>query len=88
MNGTPRHTVTLEARRELKVTSVAEVLSFDETEVCLSVGDSVLNIGGEGLSLTNLSLGTGEVTVTGLVSALVYYDSAPRRKKFGLFGKA
>jgi|GEM_PF-958201 len=88
MNGTPRHTLSLDARRELKITSVGEVLSFDESEISLSVGDSVLNVGGEGLSITNLSLGSGEVTVTGLITAMVYYDSAPRRKKFGLFGKA
>jgi sporulation protein YabP len=88
MNGTPHHTLSLDSRRELKVTSVGEVLSFDETEICLSVGDSVLDIGGEGLSVTNLSLGTGEVTVTGRANAIAYYDSAPRRKRFGLFGKA
>ncbi|MBR4799028.1 MAG: YabP/YqfC family sporulation protein [Clostridia bacterium] len=88
MNSAQRHTITLDSRRELKITAVEEVLSFDESSVSLSVGDSVLNIGGEGLSITDLSLGAGEITVSGSVSALVYYDSAPRRKRFGLFGKA
>lgn len=81
-----KHTLTLESRSSLNITAVDDVVSFDETLVCLSVGDAVLNISGEGLSIKNLSLENGELTVNGNITALVYFDEAPRKKR-RIFGK-
>jgi len=87
MNGkTLKHSLSLESRSCLNITAVNDVLSFDEALVSLSVGEAVLNISGEGLSIKNLSLETGEVTVNGNISAMVYFDDTPRKKRFGIFG--
>ena len=86
MNNT-HHSLSLDSRSVLRVTAVNEVLNFDESLVCLAVGESNLNVSGEDLSITNLSLETGEVTVTGRISALVYFDDSPKRKRFSLFGR-
>jgi sporulation protein YabP len=82
-----KHTIFLDSRSCLNVTAVDDVVSFDETLVSLSVGEAVLNISGESLSLKNLSLENGEVTVEGTVSALVYFDDSPRKKRFGRFSR-
>lgn len=71
----------------LNVTAVDDVVSFDETMVSLAVGDTVLNISGEDLSVKNLSLENGEITVNGKIAAIVYFDETPRKKRFPLFGR-
>lgn len=82
-----RHTLSLDSRSSLSVTAVDDVISFDETLVSLSVGDCQLNISGDGLSIQNLSIENGELTVNGNISAVVYFDDTPRKKKFGIFGR-
>ncbi len=82
-----KHTLTLEARSQLNITEVNDVISFDETLVSLAVGENILNISGEGLSIKNLSLENGELTVNGNITALVYFDDTPRKKR-RLFGRS
>ena len=89
MNTQPStHAVSLLDRRVLKITGVSEVLSFDETEVSMSVGDMILDVSGSELSVSSLSLENGEVAICGLVEAIVYLDNTkPRKKGLGkLFG--
>ena len=71
----------------LNITAVDDVVSFDETLVSLSVGETLLNISGEDLSIKNLSLENGEITINGKITAIVYFDDAPRKKRFSLFGR-
>ena len=79
------HALTLHDREVLKITSVSEVLNFDETTVSMSVGESVLTISGDSLSVSSLSLENGEVTVCGKIDAIVYLDGAKRKKGIGRF---
>lgn len=81
-----KHSLSLVSGR-LNVTAVDDVVSFDETLVSLAIGDTVLNISGEGLSVKNLSLENGEITIDGKISAMVYFDDTPRKKRFPLFGR-
>lgn len=81
------HSLTLESRSALNITSVDDVLSFDESLVSLAVGDTVLNISGNGLSIKNLSLENGNITVNGSISAIVYFDDSPKKKRFSLFNR-
>lgn len=80
-----KHTIALDSRSSLNVSAVDDVVSFDETLVSLSVGEMTLNVSGEGLSIKNLSLENGEITVNGRIDAVVYFDEAPRKKRF--FGR-
>ena len=82
-----RHTINLDSRSTLRITAVDEVVSFDESLVSLAVGDSLLDIVGGDLSIKNLSLENGEVLVEGRVDSISYFDGAPRKKRFGFFGK-
>ena len=82
------HMLSLSDRRVLKVNAVSEVLSFDEDGVTMSVGELLLTVSGSGLSVSNLSLENGEVTVCGIIDAIVYMEDGKKSKKgFGrLFG--
>lgn len=81
-----KHTLTLDSRNVLNITAVDDVISFDETLVSISVGENLLNISGEGLTIKNLSLENGDVSVNGNIQAIVYFDDSPKKKRFS-FGK-
>ena len=82
---TKTHSLVLESRNKLNLTAIDEVISFDEDTVSLAVGETVLTITGDSLAVKNLSIDCGEVTVEGNITAMVYFDNAPRKKR--LFGK-
>lgn len=68
------HKLTLNARQQLSVTGVSEVVSFDEDTVALQTSDGMLLVHGSGLQLKNLSLEGGQVAVDGRISALLYQE--------------
>ena len=78
-----KHSISLEDRSLLKATAVDDVISFDETLVSLSVGNDILNISGNNLSIKNLSIEQGEIAVAGEISAVAYFENAPKKGFFG-----
>lgn len=72
------HKLSLEERKKLTVSGVAEVVSFDESAVVLRTARGVLLVRGQDLHLKTLSLDGGQVAVEGMVSALIYEE--PRRE--------
>lgn len=82
-----KHSVTVISREITLITAVEEVISFDDTQVSLNIGqDTVLSINGNGLGLRRLSLENGEVDVSGTVDAIVYIDSNAKQRKRRFFG--
>lgn len=71
------HKLTLNERRQLSVTGVTEVASFDESAVVLHTELGVLVIQGSQLQLRTLSLEGGQVIVEGSVSAMHYDEPRP-----------
>ena len=68
------HKLTLNERRQLTMSGVSEVVSFDDTAVVLRTAMGVLTVQGEGLQLKNLSLEGGNVAVDGSIAALHYEE--------------
>ena len=68
------HRLTLNERRQLTMTGVTEVVSFDDTVVVLRTELGTLVIQGEQLQLKTLSTDGGQVAVEGTVAALVYEE--------------
>ena len=66
------HRLTLNERRQLTMTGVSEVISFEDTSVVLRTELGVLVIQGQSLQLKTLSLEGGQVAVEGSVAALHY----------------
>ena len=74
------HKLQLNERRQLTMTGVAEVISFDESLVVLQTSLGMLSVQGSELQLKTLSAEGGQVAVEGRVSALTYEE--PRRTGF------
>ena len=71
------HKLTLNGRKELNMTGVTEVVSFDEMCVVLKTSMGLLTIHGQNLQLKNLSLEGGQVAVEGTLTAFLYEE--PRK---------
>lgn len=71
------HRLILNERRQLSMTGVTEVVSFDDTSVVLRTELGTLVIQGSGLQLKTLSLEGGQVVVEGSVSAMHYEEIRP-----------
>ena len=71
--------LTLNERRQLSVTGVSEVVSFDENIVVLHTELGTLVIQGKELQLKTLSLEGGQVAVDGTVAALSYEEPRASR---------
>lgn len=68
------HRLTLNERRQLSMTGVSEVVSFDENSVVLRTELGTLVIQGQNLQLKTLSLEGGQMGVDGTISALHYEE--------------
>ena len=68
------HRLTLNERRQLSMTGVSEVVSFDDTAVVLHTELGTLVIQGQQLQLKTLSLEGGQVAVEGTISTLHYEE--------------
>ena len=74
------HNLTLNDRKMLTMTGVAEVLSFDENAIALRTELGILQIHGNQLQLKALSQENGSMMVEGSITALVYEQ--PRQGGF------
>lgn len=68
------HKLQLAERRQLTMTGVTEVVSFEETAVVLHTSLGTLIVQGQELKLKTLSLDGGQVAVDGTISALIYEE--------------
>lgn len=68
------HKLTLNERKELTMTGVTEVVSFDDTAVVLRTDLGNLVIQGHSLHLKTLLLDGGQVAVDGQISSLIYEE--------------
>lgn len=85
MAAKPAHNIIMENRRQLNISGVKDVDSFDEESIILLTEMGELTIRGLKLNISRLSQETGEMSVDGEISELVYsdVDLEPR----GFFGK-
>lgn len=68
------HKLTLDARKQLTVTGVTEVVSFDEGAVIARTELGTLVVQGKDLQLKTLLPEGGQVSVLGEISALIYEE--------------
>lgn len=68
------HKLTLNERKNLTLSGVTEVVSFDDTSVVLHTVLGTLEVQGQELQLKNLSIDGGQVAVDGHICALLYEE--------------
>lgn len=64
----------LENRKNLSISGITDVDSFDEKAICLYTQLGELTIQGRELHIDSMSVETGDMTVTGDIWAVVYGD--------------
>ncbi|MBY6038517.1 sporulation protein YabP [Fictibacillus nanhaiensis] len=83
----PAHDVRMIGRKNLEITGVKQVESFDNEEFLLETSMGFLAIRGMNLKMKNLDVESGVVNIEGKVFDLVYLDQQSTDKKQGFFGK-
>lgn len=68
------HGVILENRRNMTISGITDVDSFDEREICLYTQLGEMTIKGRELHIDSMSVETGDMTITGDIWAIVYGD--------------
>ncbi|MBE6849088.1 MAG: sporulation protein YabP [Ruminococcus sp.] len=80
------HGLILENRRNLSLSGVTDVDSFDEREMILFTAQGELTISGKDLHITSMSIETGAMCITGDIWSVQYGDR-DRRSPLNLFGR-
>ena len=72
------HSVVIEDRKRLTATGILSIISYDSFTATLETSSGTLAIGGEGLTVSELSVQTGAVKING---ALEYVQYTAKRDK-------
>ena len=84
-NNPSSHSISLEGRKKLTATGVSNVDSYDDQTIVAYTDLGELTIRGKGLQINRLNVETGEMTVDGEISAMLYSDNQPQSA--GIFAK-
>ena len=72
------HNIIMENRRTAHISGVREVLEFDETCAIMQTVMGELEIHGENLHVSELSVGAGELYMDGKITAFFYREKEER----------
>ena len=75
------HIVNIDNRERVTVTEVADVESFNEEIIFLTLKNGGLIIRGEDLHIQKLDLEEGRVLISGAISSAVYTEKKDRQEK-------
>ena len=75
------HKLILSNRRTGTITGVADVISFDITEVLLETEQGMLMIKGSDLHVNHLTLEKGEIDIEGRIDSLAYSEVTSFQKQ-------
>lgn len=75
------HKMILSNRRTGTITGVADVISFDITEVLLETEQGMLMIKGADLHVNRLTLEKGEIDIEGRIDSLAYSEVTSFQKQ-------
>ena len=79
------HQLIINDRKQLTVSGISDVDSFDDTAVIASTPLGDLTIRGRGLQICRFSIDSGELAMDGTIDSVEYTSHAPSKK--GVFAK-
>ena len=80
------HEFYIKGRREMSVSGVTDVISFDEDDIHLTTCCGEMFIEGNDMHIDILNIDSGVVTLSGKIGA-VYYSEESEKERRGLWGK-
>jgi len=79
----PEHSLKLVERRDLELTGVKNISSFDAEQILLETDLGYLGVLGQELHISMLNLDEGKVNITGDIASLEYKAQSPNIKTRG-----
>lgn len=83
---TSSHSVSINERKNISVSGVKKIDSFDNEEFLMDTVMGYMAIKGEELEIVKLDTFQGNVVIKGKVNSLIYMDSG-KKKEDGVFSK-
>ena len=86
---TVKHRLSLLDRKQLELSGVKDVVSFDETNVVLETVCGMLSVEGQDLHVQVLNTDAGVVSLDGTVNSVTYYrdESSDKNEGNGFFSR-
>ena len=75
------HSISLNERKNIMVTGVKKIESFDDHEFLMETSMGYLYIKGENLEIIKLDTFQGPVSIKGKFTSLIYMDDAKKKEK-------
>ncbi len=75
--------LVLTDREKLEMNGVLDVTSFDEEHALIKTENGMLAVDGEGLHVTSLDLGHGNISFEGKINGLFFSDAQKSRGRRG-----
>lgn len=79
--GNYNHSITILERKNILVTGVKKIESFDDTEFLMDTIMGFLALKGEGLELLKLDTMQGSVSIKGLLKSFSYVEDSIKKDK-------
>lgn len=76
------HSLILKDRAQLTLSGVTDVDSFDESTIVAYTDYGELTVKGEKLHISMLNIDTGDLSIDGNVSSLIYLENHPKSTSF------
>ena len=81
------HSITLTERKNIILTGVKKIETFDEEEFFMETTMGNLTIKGEELEIIKLDTYQGNVSIKGKVDSITYSEDGKKDKEGGIFNK-
>lgn len=82
------HTITINERKNINITGVKKIDSFDNEEFLLETTMGYIIIKGESLEIIKLDTYQGNVAIKGKINSLIYMENLGKKEKEeGIFSK-
>lgn len=82
------HGISIAERKNIVITGVKKIDSFDNEEFMMDTSLGYLNIKGSDLEIIKLDTYQGNVSIKGKVNSMIYMDNNKKQEKDeGIFGK-
>ena len=87
INNLVSHNVTISYRKNIMISGVKKIESFDNEEFLMETNMGYVLVKGSELEIIKLDTYQGNVSIKGKFNSLIYMDSTKKEKDEGMFSK-
>lgn len=87
INNLVSHNVTISDRKNIMISGVKKIESFDNEEFLMETNMGYVLVKGSELEIIKLDTYQGNISIKGKFNSLIYMDSTKKEKDEGMFSK-